>query len=327
MVNPGQSVPQLDVSPTDGERLPPADLLSMDSAREQTALKLSTALTLVIGLVGIYSGLVTGSHAIVFDGIYSFVDVIVTLTSLAVSRLLAREGSRRFQYGYFHLEPLLALVGGSVLAIACIYAAINSFFSIMSGGHIVSFGRAGLWAATLSLCGFSMSVYIGGQARALDSMLLKLEARSWMVTTALSVALLVSFVLAALLQRTALHSWVRYIDPLVLLGIAVSILPAPLSTVSHAMREVLQLAPDKLDQQVHVVMDEVAVRHGFIEYSSHAAKIGQTQFVEIHVLVKPNSAVHISTADTIRGLVASRLNAVGPQLWLTLDVTADRAWM
>jgi predicted Co/Zn/Cd cation transporter (cation efflux family) len=172
-----------------------------------------------------------------------------------------------------------------------------------------------------------MSVYIGREARALDSTLLALDARGWIVTGALSLALLVSFLFAALMQRTAFHSWVPYIDPISLLGIAVAVLPVPLATVARAMREVLLLAPTKLDRQVHAIMDEVTARHGFVEYSSHVAKIGRTRFVEIHVLVKPNSPLNVSTADSIRDQVGSRLNASGPHLWLTLDFTADRAWM
>ncbi len=72
---------------------PPSE--RMDTRREQQALKLSIRVTLLIGLAGVLSGLFTGSQAIIFDGIYSFVDVLITLLSLIVSQLLAREGSRR----------------------------------------------------------------------------------------------------------------------------------------------------------------------------------------------------------------------------------------
>ena len=46
---------------------------------EQTTLKFSIALTVVLGLVGVGSGLATGSQAIIFDGMYSFVDVVPTM--------------------------------------------------------------------------------------------------------------------------------------------------------------------------------------------------------------------------------------------------------
>jgi cation diffusion facilitator family transporter len=299
----------------------------MDTAREQRALKLSIAMTVLIGVGGVLVGLVTASQAIIFDAMYSFVDVVLTLASLVVSRLLARERSHRFQYGYFHLEPLVTTLGGATLAIACLYAIVTAAHDLMSGGHLVEFRKAGIWAALLSVCGVGLSLYFSRLGRALNSSLLALDARSWMVTGLLSIALLTSFMLATLLRGTALDAKTPYIDPLMLLVIAVAVLPVPMLTVVRAMREVLQLAPDELDHQVHAVMSDVIARQGFIDFSSHVAKIGRTRFVEIHVLVTPEFRMNISAADDIRREVASRLNARWPHFWLTIDFTADRAWM
>jgi cation diffusion facilitator family transporter len=299
----------------------------MDTRGEQQALKFSIRATLLIGVAGVLSGLVTGSQAIIFDGIYSFVDVLITLLSLIVSQLLAREGSRRFQYGFFHLEPMVTAIGGAILSVACIYAGINAVWNLMSGGHLVSYGIAAVWASLVSLCGAGMYVYIGRKARALDSELLALDARAWLVTAALSVALLVSFVFAALLQRTSLYPWVPYVDPLMLLIIAIVVLPVPLNTVVRAMREVLQVAPDDLDRNLKAAMNEITARHGFLDYSSHVAKIGRTMFVEVHVLVEPCSRIDVDTSDDIRVHLANRLQAQGPGLWLALDFTADRLWL
>jgi cation diffusion facilitator family transporter len=300
---------------------------AFDTRREQRALKLSIWVTLLIGVAGVLSGLLTGSQAIIFDGIYSFVDVLITLLSLIISQLLAREGSRRFQYGFFHLEPLVTAIGGAILSVACVYAGINAVWNLMSGGHPVSFGNAAIWASLVSVCGFVMYFYIGKLSRELQSGLLSLDARAWLVTAALSVALLTSFGVAAILQRTALNAWVPYVDPLMLLLIAVAVLPVPMTTVVRAMREVLQVAPDDLDRDVKAVMDEITARHAFLEYSSHVAKIGRTMFVEIHVLVPPDSRIDVATSDCIRVQLADRLRTSGPQLWLALDFTADRLWL
>ena len=284
-------------------------------------------MTLAIGVAGVLSGLLTGSQAIIFDGIYSFVDVLITLLSLIISQLIAREGSRRFQYGYFHLEPMVTAVGGAVLSIACIYAGVNAVSNLMSGGHTVSYGKAAVWASIVTVCGFGMYAYINRKSRELHSGLLALDARSWLVTAALSVALLASFILAAILSRTSLQVWVPYVDPIMLLVIAAAVLPVPLITVVRAMREVLQVAPDDIDRKVKAAMDEVTAKHGFLEYSSHVAKIGRTLFVEIHVLVEPCSRIDVETTDDIRILLAARLRMPGPQLWLALDFTADRLWL
>ena len=60
----------------------------MGPATEQGALKLSILITALTGLTGIAAGFMIGSGAIMFDGIYSFVDVMLTFGALAVSKLL-----------------------------------------------------------------------------------------------------------------------------------------------------------------------------------------------------------------------------------------------
>jgi len=67
--------------------------------------------------------------------------------------------------------------------------------------------------------------------------------------------------------------------------------------------------------------------HRFLEYSSYIAKAGRGRFVEIHVLLSPDSNIDIATADAIRSDVSQRLNAGSPTFWLTIDFTADRRWL
>jgi len=50
----------------------------MDTLPEQRLLKLSIALTLAVGAVGVVCGLWIHSQAIVFDGMYSLVDMVLT---------------------------------------------------------------------------------------------------------------------------------------------------------------------------------------------------------------------------------------------------------
>ena len=46
--------------------------------------------------------------------------------SLGVSRLLMSEGNRRFQYGYWHIEPIVVAFNGTVLMLLCLYAFLNA---------------------------------------------------------------------------------------------------------------------------------------------------------------------------------------------------------
>jgi cation diffusion facilitator family transporter len=294
---------------------------------EQGTLKFSIALTVLLGVLGVASGLVTGSQAIIFDGMYSFVDVVPTVVSLLVVKLIARGTTHRFQYGFWHLEPLVAVLRDAVLAMACVYAGIDAVNALSSGGHEVEYGRAALWAGILCVIGLAMTWLLSRRARELKSPMLKIDARSWLVSAFLSLALLIGFALAAVLARTRFEDWIPYLDAIALLSMALIMLPMPLIGLWRSMSDVLQVAPSELDQRVHDVMDGVIEERQFLEYSSYIAKAGRGRFVEIHILVAPGTAIDIASADAIRSEVSQRLNAGVPTFWLTIDFTADRRWL
>jgi len=294
---------------------------------EQGTLKFSIALTVLLGVLGVASGLATGSQAIIFDGMFSFVDVLPTIVSLLVVKLIARGTSQRFQFGYWHLEPLVGVLRDSILAVACIYAAVDAINSLSSGGHQVEYGLAAWWAGILCAIGLTMTMVLRRRAKALQSPMLELDARSWAVSTCLSLALLIGFVIATALAGTRFQQWIPYLDAIALLSMALIMLPMPMIGLWRSISDVLQVAPDELDARVHAVMKDVVKERQFADYSSYVAKVGRGRFVEIHILVPPESQIDVAMADEIRADLSQRLNAATPAFWLTIDFTADRRWI
>jgi cation diffusion facilitator family transporter len=299
----------------------------MKVSAEQGTLKFSITLTVFLGVLGVASGIVTGSQAIIFDGMYSFVDVIPTVVSLLVVKLIARGTSHRFQYGYWHLEPLVAVLRDAILAVACIYAGIDAVNSLAAGGQEVQYDLAASWAGILCVIGLAMTLFLTRRARVLQSPMLKVDARSWVVSTCLSLALLIGFAIAPALAGTPWEGWIPYVDAIALLSMALIMLPMPLIGLWRSMIDVLQVAPDELTSQVQRVMDSIVKERQFLDYTSYIAKAGRGRFVEIHVLVPQESPIDIATADAIRSDVSQRLNAASPAFWLTIDFTADRRWI
>ena len=172
-----------------------------------------------------------------------------------------------------------------------------------------------------------MTWFLSRRAKALKSPMLKIDARSWLVSAFLSLGLLIGFALATVLAGTRFESWVPYLDAIALLAMALIMLPMPVVGLWRSMSDVLQVAPSELDLRVHAVMDRVIEERQFLEYSSYIAKAGRGKFVEIHILVAPGTRIDIGTADALRSEVSERLNAGSPTFWLTIDFTADRRWL
>ncbi len=298
------------------------------AAEEQRLLKISIYAVLGIAIVSVIFGLWSGSGAITFDGFYNLTDAGMTLVALLVSRLIARGDDEHFQYGYWHLEPLVGFVSGALLASTCAYAFINGLKGFWAGGESIPFGPGSVFVGGLAVVSAMMYFYIRRSAAGLDSEFLKIDARSWLMGAVLSFSLCLSFLIGFALRVSDFAHLAPFVDPVVLMVAALGLLPFPIVTLWRAGQDILQIAPSDLDDQVRKVAQGVAEKHGFSDFSSHVARIGRLQFVEIG-LVAPADAPPQSfqDLDQIRQEISDALGREGPGWWLTVDFTADKRWI
>lgn len=299
-----------------------------EDLHERRALKISIAVTFLLAVVGILFGLLSGSLAIVFDGMFNIVDTMMSILALFVARLLTRKGNRRFQYGYWHIEPMVLVLNGSILILLCTYAMINAIGSLMSGGHELNFD----WAFTFALLVFFLSTgmyfYLIKKNRTINSEFLRLDIQSWLMSALISSSLLVAFGIAALLHSGAYGYFTPYIDPLILAILTACLIFVPMAAVRDAMRDIFRMAPLDLDEKIRTFLDELTKLRHFKTYTSYVAKIGRAQFIEIHIVVPKNFPISsIETLDEIRNEIALAIGEDSPKRWLTIAFTANEDWI
>lgn len=142
--------------------------MSGDTRVEQTALRHSLFMTLLLAAIGVSFGVASGSLAIAFDGIGSAIDAAMTFLSLAVARLLGAD-SRRFQFGYWHFEPMALVFNGGLLVLSCLYGFISAIGDLLAGGRNLDFGWAVTYAALASILSLCAYVYKWRRNRQLSS--------------------------------------------------------------------------------------------------------------------------------------------------------------
>lgn len=296
--------------------------------REQKTLRISIMVTMVMALLGVVFGLVSGSNAIVFDGVYSTVDAAMSLLALHVSRLLMKKGSERFQFGYSHFEPLVAAFNGSILLLLCFYAFIGAIASLLDGGQVVAFDAAASYAGIVCAVCFACYLYERRIAGQLDSEFLRIDMQSWLMAASITLALLVGFAVAELLAYLGYPEYMPYADPVILLLLTIGLLPIPVDIVRRALRDIFQVAPSELDMKVQLVMQAALERYGFLAYESYVLKSGRTQMVDIHILVAEDYPASVVDVDRIRKEIADQLAPeVRLDQWLSIDLTARREWI
>lgn len=300
----------------------------MSAALEQRTLKLSIVTTLFVSALGVTFGLLAGSQSILFDGVFSIIDAAMSGLSLVVARLVMREASQRFQHGFWHLEPMVAALNGSILMLLCVYAFLNAVQALMEGGRELAFDMAILYAVVVASACFAMYAYERRVNRRVDSELLRIDTQGWLMAGLITLALLAAFASALVLERTAWAHFTPYVDSLLLMVLTVCFLPVPIGIVRRALKEIFLVAPSALDRQVHAAMAPVMDRDGLLEYQSHVAKSGRGHFIEIHIVTTPDFAAGqgIAALDEIREQISAGLSIPPERRWFTVAFTADERW-
>ena len=300
----------------------------MSNRGEQALLKQSTLLMLAVSIAGIGTGFVSGSQSILFDGFFSLIATFIKILMLITARLIAKQSNQRFQFGFWHLEPMVLLIEGSFLLLIAIYAFLNGVFGIINGGRDIELGLVIVYAAVFTVVEFAYFFYVRRRNRTLKSSLIQFDNISWLVDAMLSVGLLISFLAALLLKSQGYGEWAVYVDPLILIVLALSMLPPALKILGPALRDVLGIAPDTLDEQVRQVMEVAKVEHGFDDYVSYVQKHGRARFIEIHVVLPAAYPLrNVAQLDALREQISAQLGKPDAARWLTISFTGDKKWI
>jgi predicted Co/Zn/Cd cation transporter (cation efflux family) len=294
---------------------------------EQRVLTLSIWCTVALAMLGIIFGLLSGSQAIIFDGVFASIDAGMSILALVVSRLLLRSGSKRFQYGYWHLEPLVALFNGSVLLAICVYAFINGLKGMLSGGNVVSFDGALIYAVITCIGCFGLYFYERRVNRVLESEFITIDMNSFLMSGFITLGLFIGFGAAQILARAGYPQWEPYADSLILMIVVAGLAPVPLRIIRRALRDVFLIAPLDATDLVKRVMTEASARYRFIDYNMYVAKQGRMHMIDINVLVPPDYDATVVNFDAIRADIASKLGEFAHlDEWLSISFTSNRRW-
>lgn len=303
---------------------------------EQGLLRLSIIITVLVAGFGIVFGLLSGSFSIVFDGVYSLADASMSVLALIVATLIRRhttEGdasrrlAERFNMGFWHLEPMVLAINGTLLCGVSLYALINAIGSLLSGGRHLEFGFAIVYAALTSLICFSLAVLEFRANKRIRSDFVALDAKAWIMSGSISLALLIAFIVGALLENTA-WAWLGpYIDPAVLAIICLIIIPIPVLTIRQAFSDVLMVTPPALKQQVDEVAAKVVAQYGFHYWQAYVAKVGRARQIELYFIVPEDwPAWTLAEWDAVRDVIGEAIGGEGPNRWLTIAFTTDPQW-
>lgn len=300
---------------------------SADRSPDRWTLLLSVWASAGFAVLALAWGLALGSQLILFDGLYSFASVGLSLLAVLALRTADKGPDERYPWGREAWEPLTVVVKAAALGGLCVYAAVGGVADVLRGGRQVEAGSALAYAVLATVGGAVVALVLRRRSRG-GSGLVRAEAAEWVGDTLLSLGVLAGFAVALVLQRAGRDDLARYIDPTMVAVISIAFLRVPGRLLVEGFRELLAMAPaaelrDRIGEAVRAVEQEYRFAESFLR----SAKVGGRLDVEVDYVVDDGSRAQTAREfDQVRAELQDRLAALGLVTSMSVGFTADRRW-
>jgi cation diffusion facilitator family transporter len=301
---------------------------AMAMTRDARALMFSVLASSVFAVGSLVWGYFAGSQMIVFDGLYSFVSVALSLLAVWALRAARSGPDERYPWGREIFEPLTIAVKAVALAGLCLYALVGGVMDILAGGREIDAGWAVIYGIVATVVGVGVSLVLRRMSRGATD-LVRAEAAEWMGDALLSIGTLAGFGVALVLQVTGNEALARYVDPAMLVLTSAIYLKIPARLAAEGLHEVLTMsAAPAVRDQVTAVAGEVGREWALAEPVVRLSKVGARLDVEVVFLVEAGSTARtVEEFDRVRAELDERLRATGLEPWMSVEFTADPRWM
>jgi len=301
----------------------------MSIRHEQNILTFSACGALFFALLALIWGVLAKSQMIMFDGIYSFISLVLTGLYFYAARSIAAGSNKNFPFGKAQMEPMVIVIQSVVLLVICIKAFSSALISLFSGGREID-SLSGMGYAAIGVIGcFICWHYIlrTGKKNAPQSGLIRSQAGQWLMDTLLSLAVLIGFFISYVISRVGYGYYARYMDSLMVIVAVLFFVREPIISLISGIKGMLMMAPESTVYATSKeAMKEIASKKGFDDVILRLGKSGREIICEVSFVSKdPDNSRSVGEMDTMHREVEERLNnLLDSQLWLCVSFIHDR---
>jgi len=212
---------------------------------EKQALMVSMYGSLFFVLAESFMAVASSSQSILMDAVYGSADLLMVIISIWIIPLLYRPTSEKHPFGFSQVESIFIVIKGSMLTAVTVGLVLNNIQIMLRGGNRLDFTSVAIFefAAAIICLGILFSMI--RLNKSLNSPMVQTEITAWIIDSIASIGLSVAFLLPAIIHTEWMADFEPYLDQVIAIALAATILPIPIKTVLHGLRDIFLLAPDE----------------------------------------------------------------------------------
>jgi len=254
----------------------------------------------VLAVSKIVVGILSSSGAMIGDGMDSSTDVLVSIITLIIVRIISKPADKRHPWGHRRVESITTAFLSFIIFFAGAQLIINSISNLVSGTHTATPTIAAIVVTIFSIVGNLLLAYsqfvLGKRA---DSAIIKANAKNMASDVLISVGVLIGFIINAL-------TGIAHADSIIAMLIGGWIIKTAIGIFTDANIELMD--GNKNLKSYHVIVDAVNSVEGAC--NPHRARMRCVSgFWDVSFDINVDPKYSISEAHAIASQVEKELKA------------------
>ncbi len=273
------------------------------TATKTGAAALSVASNVLLIVLKLVAGVITGSVAILAEALQSTIDLVASVIAFVSVRKADQPPDAEHPFGHQKFENLAANFEGVLILVGAGVIVYESARRLATGGEVEQLGIGIAIIALTVVVNLVVSGVIGRRARALRSPALAGDAAHLRTDALTSIGVLVGLALVQLTGET-------WLDPAIALAVAVAIVVTGLRLVAGSSRVLLDEAlPAEDIAAIRATIIAFGERGVVGFHALRARRAGARPYVDLHVQFRAGTTLEEAhdLAEELEAAIAERL--------------------
>ena len=244
------------------------------------------SLTATVGLLALKLtlGILSGSIAVISDGIDSATDLVGGTAALISVGIAARPADEEHPYGHGKIESISASVAATIVAIGAGFVTFQGVRRLVEGSPDIDVGLGLVAVVIAAVVNSVLVVYMRREARRAHSLALASESTHLQTNVVQALAIVAGLALVGL-------TGVREFDALVALALAAFMAWTAVALAREAMSEIMDVALP--DEELRAIQDVIAAHQDDIRgfHRLRSRRSGPTRHIDMHLMVDPQRTI------------------------------------
>jgi len=246
---------------------------------EKKATVVSTSVAALLVVIKMSVGILSGSIAVLASAIDSLLDLTVSLFNFFALSNAEKNPDENFNFGRNKIEPLAAVIEGSVISFSALFILYESLLKITHPREM-EFMAESIWVMLISLViTIALVIFLNFVAKKTNNMVIKADALHYKTDIFSNAAVLVALALISLTGE-------NLVDPILGIGIAIFMIYSSIPIIKEGVLMLLDAAlPEEENEKIkNILKESIAINETTDYHFLQTRESGSHIYISVHVV-------------------------------------------